>query len=335
MQKKLTYKKAGVDINKAEEYLGWVKRAFPNLKNAPAAFAACFNLNKILKEYKSPYLVATADGVGTKLKIAQNLNIHNTVGIDLVAMNVNDIICLGAKPLFFLDYLACASLDYTPFIEIMQGIKKGLSLSDCLLLGGETAQMPGMYKRGEYDLAGFCVGIADEKFILRGNKIRPQDKIVGLASSGLHSNGFSLVRRVFSSSQIKKHKRELLKPTKIYVKEIMHLLNLERFRKHIKGISHITGGGFYQKAIKCLPAGLGMLIEKNTWQVPEIFKIIQKRGNVPEEEMWTVFNMGIGMMLIVSPKAAYQITEELKEKFNTKSSIIGKIVKSKVKMRLI
>jgi len=326
--KKITYKESGVDIKKGEEFSYFVQRLFSQ-KTHLLSFASLFPFKKYLKEFKEPVLASSCDGVGTKLKIAQFLNIHHTVGIDLVAMNVNDIVCLGAKPLFFLDYIACGKLKKKTLSLVMEGIKKGLEESDCFLLGGETAEMPGMYKENEYDLAGFCVGIAEKRKIIDGRRIKKGDIVLGISSSGLHSNGFSLVRKILSKKEIKKYKEELLKPTRIYVKSILKLLKI--FPSDIHGIAHITGGSFYNKATKIIPSGLKIIIRKK-WPVPEIFKIIQKKG-VEEKEMYSVFNMGIGMILVVNKENASKISSYLNRFWPT--YIIGEIEKGEKKIELI
>ncbi|MFH1768372.1 MAG: phosphoribosylformylglycinamidine cyclo-ligase, partial [Candidatus Omnitrophota bacterium] len=279
MKKKATYKQAGVDIRKAEIFLKKIKGK--ESARRVKSFASLFALDNLLVKYKKPYLVSSCDGVGSKLKLAQKFSRHDTVGIDLVAMNVNDIVCLGAKPLFFLDYIACGKLDIKVLLDVIKGIKSGLRYAGCLLVGGETAEMPAMYKKDEYDLAGFCVGIVDKDRVVDGSNISKGDIIIGFESNGLHSNGFSLVRRVLSDKDTRKHIGQLLKPTRIYVNDILSLLSRFTSRdKAIKGIAHITGGAFYNKAIKILPAGLGMVIDKKSWQVPPIFKIIQDKGSV-------------------------------------------------------
>ncbi len=327
--KKLSYKNSGVDITKADNFVDGIKNFLSLSKlSQVAAFGCPFDLGQSLKKYKHPVLVSSTDGVGTKLKIAQSLNIHNTVGIDLVAMSVNDVICLGAEPLFFLDYIACGKVKPAALKEVLKGIHKALVDSNCQLLGGETAEMPGMYKQDEYDLAGFCVGIVDKDRMVNGSKITEGDLILGLESNGLHSNGFSLVRKALGEKGIKKYAHELLKPTRIYVKPILSLLST------IKGIAHITGGAFYKKAVKILPYGYGMIIDKKSWKVPEIFKVIQEKGNIAEEEMYTVFNMGIGMVLVVKPNTTKKILSQL-SRFDFKSKLIGHIVKSKDKIKII
>jgi phosphoribosylformylglycinamidine cyclo-ligase len=322
---KITYKKAGVDIKKAEEFVKSVK-----IKKQPlSAFGTLFNLKDIFKKYKNPYLVNSCDGVGTKLKIAIEVGIHHTVGIDLVAMNVNDIICLGAKPLYFLDYIACGKLNLAILKQIMRGIKKGLKMSQCLLLGGETAEMPAMYKKDDYDLAGFCVGVVEKDRIIDGRSVREKDLILGIASSGVHSNGFSLIRRVFNKKEIKKYASILLKPTRIYVKAILNLISCIK----VKGVAHITGGAFYNKAIKILPQNLGMWINKKSWRVPKIFKMIQEKASLPDKEMYSVFNMGIGMIVIVSQKETKKALNLLNKFYPT--YLIGEILKTKEKIILV
>jgi phosphoribosylformylglycinamidine cyclo-ligase len=229
----LTYKKSGVDIDKGNSFVEAIKPLVDSTKTKEVlgnigGFGGFFKLK--LKNYKNPVLVSSTDGVGTKLKIAQLVNKHHTVGIDLVAMNVNDILCSGAEPLFFLDYIACGKLDKNILVEVVKGISQGCKESSCALIGGETAEMPGMYGKDEYDLAGFCVGVVEKDKIINGKNIKPGDKIIGLASSGLHSNGFSLVRKVFSNKELVKYVDELLKPTRIYVKPILSLLNAPRLR---------------------------------------------------------------------------------------------------------
>jgi phosphoribosylformylglycinamidine cyclo-ligase len=243
-------------------------------------------------------LVSSTDGVGTKLLIAQALAKHDTVGIDLVAMNVNDVLCVGAKPLFFLDYIACGKLKPKVLKDVVRGIAAGCRASGCSLIGGETAEMPGMYKKDEYDLAGFAVGVVEKSKIIDGARIRAGDQVIGLPSSGLHSNGYSLARKVFSAKEQKKYSKALLAPTRIYTREVLGLL--ERFS--LKGIAHITGGAFYEKLTKVLPKGKCFVIDKKSWPVPEILQIIQKKGKINVREMYGTFNMGIGLALVFRPK---------------------------------
>ena len=295
----VTYKEAGVDIKKAEKLVKKIKGIAPWI----GGFSGLFPIQ--LARYKKPFLVASTDGVGTKLKIAQLIRKHDTVGIDLVAMGVNDIITCGAKPLFFLDYFATGKLELGVAQEVIKGIYKGCLQSECILLGGETAEMPGFYKKGEYDLAGFCVGIVEEKEVVDGRKIRPGDVVFGLPSAGLHSNGFSLVRKIFSERELRSMGRELLKPTKIYVKDILSVKSI------VRGIAHITGGGFIDNIPRILPQGCQVVIYKGSWKVPRIFDIVQKKGKIEEEEMFHTFNMGIGMVLVVSPDKRKRILSRL------------------------
>ncbi len=289
----VTYKQAGVDISKGNALVKKIKKFAP----AIGFFSGFYPLDT--KKYKNPVLVSSSDGVGTKLKLAFLLNKHDTVGIDLVAMNVNDIITCGAKPIFFLDYYACSKLDLKVAEPVIKGINEGCRQADCVLLGGETAEMPGFYQQGEYDLAGFAVGIVEKDKIIDGSKIKPGDIIIGLPSSGLHSNGFSLVRKIFSEKELVKYGKELLTPTRIYVQEVLFALRSSLFA--IKGIAHITGGGFLDNIPRILPKNCQARIYKKTWRVPEVFRLIQKKGKIPEKEMFRVFNMGIGMVIIVDP----------------------------------
>lgn len=308
----LTYKKSGVDIDKANKLVDWIKRLVPGI----GGFSGLFPVGKNL------FISASCDGVGTKLKIAQILGKHNTVGIDLVAMNVNDLVCCGAKPLFFLDYYSCGKLDSKIAMQVITGIKNGCDTAGCVLLGGETAEMPGFYKKGEYDLAGFAVGIVEKKNIIDGSKIAAGNLILGIPSSGLHSNGFSLVRKIFSEREIKKYGNELLMPTRIYVREILFVIRHSSFS--IRGICHITGGGFYDNIVRILPANCRAVIHRNKFSVPEIFKIIQKKGNISDKEMHRTLNMGIGMVVIVQKSKSAEVQKILKG-----SVIIGEIVRGK------
>jgi phosphoribosylformylglycinamidine cyclo-ligase len=328
---KVTYKKAGVDVLKAEKFVKDIGRLLATKKGGTKAFGSLFDLDEVLKRYKHPVLVSSADGVGTKLKIAQELNSHTGVGVDLVAMNVNDIVCLGAQPLFFLDYIACGKLKPLVLAKVMRGIAKGLKASDCLLLGGETAEMPGMYKKDEYDLAGFCVGVVDRDKIISGKRIKKDDVIIGIASSGLHSNGFSLARRVFSRQERKRYARELLRPTRIYVKPILSLLKARCYTlSAIKAVAHNTGGAFYAKITKVLPKDTAFKIYRDSWKVPRIFKLIKKKARLDDVQMYSTFNMGIGMILVANKKYAGSIVSFLDKK-GFKSYVIGKVIKAKKK----
>lgn len=287
----ITYKKAGVDIDAGNKLMDKIKKMAP----AIGGFSGLFPLPKgTSTEY---LLAASTDGVGTKLKIAQLVNKHHTIGIDLVAMSVNDIITVGAKPLFFLDYFATGKLNVNVAEQVIKGIVEGCRQSECVLLGGETAEMPGFYKPGEYDLAGFCVGLVKKSDIIDGAKVKEGDVVLGLPSSGPHSNGYSLIRKVFTSSELKKHQKELLTPTRIYVKEILN--TIKGVPKAIKGIAHITGGGFIDNIPRILPNNCQVVIEKKSWPIPRIFKLIQEKAKINEYEMFRTLNMGLGMVVIV------------------------------------
>jgi phosphoribosylformylglycinamidine cyclo-ligase len=334
----LTYKTSGVDIRKADAFVDAIKGMVgTNIKSSARAFGAPFDLAPFVKGCKQPVLVSSTDGVGTKLKVAIECGIHDTVGVDLVGMNVNDVICLGAKPLFFLDYIACGKVEPKVLKAVVSGIHKGLEEADCFLVGGETAEMPGMYSGQDYDLAGFCCGIADKKKIIDGSRIKPGDLVIGIESSGPHSNGYSLARKALGEQGVKKYARELLMPTRIYVRPILSLLRSLHPTPHtphpIKGIAHITGGAFYNKAVKILPAGLGMVLDKSCWSVPKIFKIIQSSGGIAEREMYTVFNMGIGMMVVVDKTVAAKAATRLNRFYPAR--VIGKVVKSPTAMEII
>jgi len=337
--KKITYKKAGVDINGANLFKaklqGLVKRSQgPQVLKGIGGFGSFFSLAR--EKFRDPVLVASSDGVGTKLKIAALVNKHDTVGIDAVAMNVNDILCAGARTLFFLDYIAYSKLSESILLDIVKGLNHGCLQAGCALIGGETAQMPDMYKPGEYDLAGFCVGIVEKSKILDGSKTAAGNLIIGIESNGIHSNGYSLVRKVFSESEQKRMSEELLRPTRIYVKPVMALL--DKFNKGqrmaIRGISHITGGAFYDKIARILPRNVDVKINKSSWPIPPIFKLIQTKGNIPEKEMFHTLNMGIGMVLIVEANAAAEIQKELAS-LKLKSWTIGACFKGKKDVQIL
>ncbi len=319
----VTYKKAGVDIDKADKLVSWIKKINPSI----GGFSGLFPLDG--KKYKNPVLASSTDGVGTKLRIARLVNKHNTIGIDLVAMCVNDVLTCGAKPLFFLDYFATGKLDLRLTQRVIKGIVKGCILADCILLGGETAEMPQCYKPGEYDLAGFSVGVVEKNKIINGSRIKPGDLIVGLESSGLHSNGFSLVQKVFSQRELKKLSNELLKPTKLYVKTLLPFINSSHSPSIIKGMVHITGGGLVDNLPRILPLNCQAVIYKDEWEIPDIFCSIREKGRITEGEMFRVFNMGIGMVLIIPQKHGDLILKNIK-----KSHLIGKITAGKRGVRL-
>lgn len=301
----LTYKDAGVDIDAGSELVRRISKMAPGI----GGFGGLFPLG-------DSYLVAGTDGVGTKLKLAFETGIHDTIGIDLVAMSVNDIVTSGAKPLFFLDYFATSHLVVDLAEKVIKGIVDGCQQSECTLLGGETAEMPDFYSEGEYDLSGFAVGVVKKDSVIDGKTIVPGDVLIGLPSSGVHSNGFSLVRRVLARSGLSLKDQlpgealtlgeALMAPTVIYVKQVLDLIS----KGGVKGIAHITGGGFTDNIPRVFPEGLGALIYRDSWEIPAVFKWIQQAGNIEEAEMRRTFNMGIGMVLVVSQEAAKRILEE-------------------------
>ncbi len=333
MKNGLTYKDSGVDIDLANKFVDGIGTIVKStmVKGALSRKGSFGGLFELGGKYKNPVLVSSTDGVGTKLLIAKSANIHNTVGIDLVAMNVNDVLCVGAKPLFFLDYIACGKVDPRLLVEVVKGIAEGCRQAGCALVGGETAEMPGLYREDEYDLAGFTVGVVEKKNIIDGSKISAGDIVIGLASSGLHSNGFSLARKVFSADEQKVLAKELLVPTKIYVKPVLAVL-----AKHaISGIAHVTGGAFYEKMTKILPKGKCFQITRGSWPIPEIFKKIQQKGNVADAEMFRTFNMGIGMILVTSPRCANKVRAILSG-HGVKNFVIGEVVRcSSQKIRFV
>jgi len=329
---RLTYKKAGVDIDEGERF---IKRISPMVRSTfrpevitdIGSFSALFKID--LSRYKEPVLVSGTDGVGTKLKVAFLMDKHDTVGIDLVAMCVNDILTSGAEPLFFLDYLAIGKLKSKKASKIIKGIVQGCKEAGCSLIGGETAEMPGFYSEGEYDLSGFAVGAIDRGRIIDGSKIKDGDVIIGIASSGLHSNGYSLVRRLFLD--IKKMDihayvsalkstlgEELLKPTRIYARACKNLKD----KIEIKGMAHITGGGMSGNIPRILPKGMAAHIKAGSWPVPGIFRFIEKAGKISEKEMKKTFNMGIGYVMVVAVENSVQ-TVSLLRKSGYPAFIIG------------
>ncbi|XZK74471.1 phosphoribosylformylglycinamidine cyclo-ligase [Clostridium perfringens] len=309
----LTYKEAGVNIEEGYRSVKLIKEYAKKtmseyVLNGLGSFAGMVELPE---GYKKPVLVSGTDGVGTKLDIACKKRKFDTVGIDCVAMCVNDILCHGAKPLFFLDYIACGKLEAEISSDLVKGVAEGCIKSQCSLIGGETAEMPGMYKEGDYDIAGFAVGIVDKDKIINGKDIKSGDKLIGIASSGVHSNGYSLIRKVFKNLDEdfngKAIWEELLTPTKIYVKPVLSLL--EKF--NIKGMAHVTGGGFYENLPRMLSEeGLSIVINKNSYEIPEIFKKLMELG-VKEEEMYNTFNMGIGFVLCVEEDEVEDVLKEL------------------------
>jgi len=266
-------------------------------------------------------LVSSTDGVGTKLLVANLAGKHDTVGIDLVAMNVNDVLCTGARPLFFLDYIATGRLNPKIMKDVMKGIVSGCRQAGCALIGGETAEMPDMYKGEDYDLAGFTVGVVEAQGIIDGSGIKVNDVLIGLPSSGLHSNGYSLARKALTVQEQKLYAQILLKPTCIYVKPVLALL--AKFQ--IKGMAHMTGGAWYEKLTKVVPQGLCFSVNKGSWPIPRIFELIQDKGHIPEHEMYRTFNMGIGFALVVSPKDVVGVQSFLRT-HKVESFVIGEVV---------
>ncbi len=353
MTKAITYKDAGVDIDGADrwtEQIGRLARRTygPGVLSGIGGFAGLYQLNAgnnlFHRNYRNPVLVACTDGVGTKLLIAKQAKKFDTIGIDLVAMSVNDMVVIGAEPLFFLDYLAIGKLNPSREVELLKGISEGCRQAGCSLIGGETAEMPGLYGANEFDLSGFAVGLVNRDKIISGSAIETGDVILGLASNGLHSNGYTLVRKViFERMKLKCNDilqgtnstvaDELLKPTRIYVSSILKILKRYKVKRVIRGIAHITGGGLVGNIPRILPETRRAIIRTDSWHIPEIFKIIQRKGPVKTSEMFRVFNMGIGMVLIVRPAFADSIASQLSRMGETVYKI-GRITTGKRQVEL-
>jgi phosphoribosylformylglycinamidine cyclo-ligase len=329
----MTYRDAGVDIDAGNELVErikpLVKRSFrPEVMGGLGGFGALFDLSG---KYREPVLVSGTDGVGTKLKLAQQLNRHDTIGIDLVGMCVNDVLVQGAEPLFFLDYFATGKLDVDTATAVVGGIAKGCELSGCALIGGETAEMPDMYAPGEYDLAGFTVGAVEKSRLLDGAKVRAGDLLIGLASSGAHSNGYSLIRRIYDRAGRPaeldiggvKLVDALMAPTTLYVKPVLELLQAH----DLHAMAHITGGGLTENIIRVIPEGLGLEIDVSAWTLPPVFDWLQREGAVENTEMWRTFNCGIGFVLVVSPEQASAVESDL-DRLGLSHWRIGQAVKS-------
>ena len=328
----LTYRDSGVDIDAGDELVErikpFAKRTMrPEVLGGIGGFGA---LVEVSKKYKEPVMVAGTDGVGTKLKLAFRMKKHDTIGIDLVAMSVNDILVSGAEPIFFLDYFACGKLDVRVAEDVVKGIANGCEQSNCSLIGGETAEMPGMYDPNEYDLAGFAVGLVEKSKIIDGSSIRPGDAVIGLASSGAHSNGFSLVRKVVAVSGVDlfepfDQKRTLgealLEPTRIYVRQVLAVME----RIPLKGLAHITGGGLLENIPRVLPENTCARLEASTWKRPAVFDWLQKRGNIADDEMYRTFNCGIGMAIVVDKSDAKRAIEAFAA-YGLESFEVGSIV---------
>lgn len=328
---KATYKAAGVDLEKYADAMSRLPRLVsrthtPRVMKLDGGFAGLFQLDfpgaLFARRYKNPVLIACTDGVGTKLKVASAMGVHNTVGIDLVAMCVNDAICCGAEPLFFLDYVALPKDDPPLLEQLVEGITEGCLQSDCSLIGGETAILPDVYGDDDYDMAGFSVGAVDKAAVIDGTAIAPGDQVIAVASSGVHSNGFSLVRKVvfeMAGLTVGDHVEELgttvgqalLTPTRIYVRPIRAVLTHYRVKSVIHGIAHITGGGLHENIERILPIGARVVIDRGSWEVPPVFGWLQRLGEVEPDEMARVFNMGVGMALIVSSYYTESIRHQL------------------------
>jgi len=342
MKKKLTYADAGVDIEKADHLVETIKKIAKKTRRTGVmgeigGFGGLFSLNTA--NMKNPVLVSSTDGVGTKLKIAFLMNRHDTVGIDLVAMCVNDIAVQGARPLFFLDYLATGKLKTVTVTDIIKGVGEGCIQADCALIGGETAEMPGFYRENEYDLAGFAVGIVDNSKIVDGSEIRPGHQIIGIASSGLHSNGYSLVRKIcFEVLGLKVDSHvpelgkslgeELITPTRIYSETIQSLVR----DLPIQGLAHITGGGIMDNIVRIIPQACGIAIKKGSWDIPPIFPFLQEAGNVDDKEMMRTFNNGIGLVAVVPEEKLQEVINRLTGS-GEKAWAIGEVTKTRKNAR--
>ncbi len=337
----ISYKDAGVDIEAGdalvERIKPWARRTMrPEVLAGIGGFGA---LVEISKKYREPVLVSGTDGVGTKLKLAFELNRHDTVGIDLVAMSVNDILVQGAEPLFFLDYFACGQLNLDTAEAVISGIARGCEDAGCALIGGETAEMPGMYPEGEYDLAGFAVGVVEKSRIIGGQDIIPGDVVLGLASSGAHSNGYSLIRKLIEVSKIdlnadfhgRRFADVVMEPTRIYVKPVLALLE----KLPIKGMAHITGGGITGNLPRCLPHSLAARIDPGVWSRPPLFDWLQRTGNVAEEEMFATFNCGIGLCVVVAASDAAAAMAHLRASGETVWTIGEVVARSGVEQVLV
>lgn len=369
----LTYAAAGVDIDRKDKFTeslaSIMRRTFtPRVIDNPGGFAGLFRLDfnqrLFARNYRDPVLVACCDGVGTKVKLAAQLGVYDTVGIDLVAMNVNDLIVQGAEPLFFLDYIAVPSVDTEMLNAVVRGIAEGCRQSGCALLGGETANMPDVYAAGDFDLAGFCVGVVELKRAINPTRVQPGDVVIGLASSGVHSNGYSLVRTVVKEAGLdlgrvypelnvpapggrgagagkgRRRKPEaertlgqvLLTPTRIYADSIVKLQRAYRVKQVISGMAHITGSGLAENLVRSIPSRCDAVIDRSAWPVLPVFKFLQEHGGIADAEMERVFNLGIGYCLIVRPSFADSIKEQL-EKLGETAYVIGEIVKGKGRVR--
>ena len=352
--KGLTYADSGVDIEAGDRFAdsiqGLMRRTFgTRVINNPGGFAGLLRLDyneQLFKHnYKDPVLVACTDGVGTKVHLASEMKTYDTVGIDLVAMSVNDLIVQGAEPLLFLDYIAVNKVEQGMLYDILQGVTKGCEIARCALLGGETAEMNDLYKPGDFDLAGFAVGVVELKRAMDSTRVEPGDIVLGLASSGVHSNGYSLVRRVVKHAKLDLNKvypdldpertlgQVLLEPTRIYVDPVVRLQRQYKVKKIVTGMAHITGGGLAGNLERALHEGVDAVIDRKAWTVPPVFRFLQKHGDIAEDEMEKVFNMGVGYCLIVRPHFAEAAVEKLR-KFGETVYTIGKVTKGKGRVKL-
>ncbi len=314
----MDYKSAGVDVVAGRDFIDRIRSSVEatHLSGVIGGLGGFGGVIRLPKGLSNPVLVAGTDGVGTKLELAQEYQAHHGVGIDLVAMCVNDVITSAAQPLFFLDYIATGALGPEAMAEVVEGIAEGCKMSGCSLLGGETAEMPGFYPKGRYDLAGFCVAVAEESELIDGRDIQQGDQIIALPSSGLHSNGFSLVRKILSTNEIDANTvfgdqklpliKSLLKPTTLYGQLVKQLL-MNKIPLH--GMAHITGGGLPENLPRCLPKGLQAVVESTSWERPELFRWLQERGQIPEADLWNTFNLGVGFCLVVSMEVVDSVLE--------------------------
>jgi phosphoribosylformylglycinamidine cyclo-ligase len=356
-----TYKDAGVDIDANDAFVSAIHAAVqstqgPDVLKSPNDFAGQIALlaggearsarrSLFSRQFRNPVLVACTDGVGTKLKIAFATGRHDTVGIDLVAMSVNDLITTGARPLLFLDYLAFSGVSNDVQVDVVKGIARACRESDCALLGGERAELPGFYKKGEYDLAGFAVGVVERRRRITGQKARPGDAVIGIASSGLHSNGYSLARQVLledAGLSVDQHVdelgrtlgEELLEPTLLYVRPIQSLVHHYKVKAGVRAIAHITGGGIPENLPRVLPRNCVARLERSAWQRPRVFDLIQRLGDVDDAEMYRVFNMGLGMILVVPPTYASSILRRI-ERDGHRASVIGEIARGERRVEFV
>ena len=348
----LTYKDSGVDIDAGDEVVDRIKHVLkrthgPRVMGQHGAFAGMFRLDynqKLFKRnYRDPVLVGCTDGVGTKVMLAAERKIYDTVGIDCVAMNVNDLIVQGAEPLFFLDYLGLSKLEPEATAKMIEGVAKGCEIAGCALIGGECAEMPDIYKPGDFDIAGFAVGVVEAKRAIDPTRVKKGDVIIGLPSSGVHSNGYALVRRIVKEAKLDlgKHYDEagpgtlgdlLLEPTRIYTKAVMKVLGAYKRKRVVRGMAHITGAGLPGNLPRAYGEHLDAVVDRASWQVPPLFRFLQKRGGVAESEMWNVFNMGVGYCFIVHPEFAEGVMKKLR-KAGEQPFVMGKIAKGSGQVR--